>query len=155
MECRALAVWESGLLRGRCLSCAGFAGERRARGRSLAVGGLARTGCCRGCRERGLNNADFIGRVAATLRLGRAEAEAAVDTVFQAIGESLAREEAVRIARFGTLATGNRKAPCGPDSGNQGHRSDTGLESTGVQAGQGVEGHGGPGSETGSRGAAG
>ena len=60
-----------------------------------------------------MNKADIIGRVAATLRLGRAEAEAAVDTVFEAIGESLAREEAVRIAGFGTLATGNRKAHVG------------------------------------------
>ena len=59
------------------------------------------------------NKRDIAGRVAARLRLGKAEAEAAVDTVFGAIGESLAREEAVRIAGFGTFATRNREARVG------------------------------------------
>ena len=57
-----------------------------------------------------MNKADISGRVAARLRLGKAEAEVAVDTVFEAIGESLAREEAVRIAGFGTFATRSREA---------------------------------------------
>ena len=39
-----------------------------------------------------MNKADISGRVAARLRLRKAEADAAVDTVFEAIGESLARE---------------------------------------------------------------
>ena len=50
-----------------------------------------------------MNKADISGRVTAGLGLRKTEAEAAVDTVFEAIGESLAREEAVRIAGFGTF----------------------------------------------------
>ena len=64
-----------------------------------------------------MNKADISGRVAARLRLGKAEAEAAVDTVFEAIGESLAREEAVRIAGFGTFATRSREARMGRNPG--------------------------------------
>ena len=64
-----------------------------------------------------MNKADISGRVAARLRLGKAEAEVAVDTVFEAIGESLAREEAVRIAGFGTFATRSREARIGRVAG--------------------------------------
>ena len=60
-----------------------------------------------------MNKADISGRVAARLRLGKAEAEAVVDTVFEAISHSLAREEAVRIAGFGTFATRSREARTG------------------------------------------
>ena len=60
-----------------------------------------------------MNKADISGRVAARLRLRKAEADAAVDTVFEAIGDSLAREESVRIAGFGTFATRNREARTG------------------------------------------
>ena len=60
-----------------------------------------------------MNKRDIAGLVAARLRLGKADAEAAVDTVFGAIGEALAREEAVRIAGFGTFATRNREARVG------------------------------------------
>ena len=60
-----------------------------------------------------MNKADISGRVAARLRLRKAEADAAVDTVFEAIGDSLAREEAVRIAGFGTFATRSREARSG------------------------------------------
>ncbi len=64
-----------------------------------------------------MNKADISGRVAARLRLDTAEAEVAVDTVFEAIGESLAREEAVRIAGFGTFATRSREARMGRNPG--------------------------------------
>ena len=64
-----------------------------------------------------MNKADISGRVAARLRLGKAEAEAAVDTVFEAIGDSLARKEAVRIAGFGTFATRSREARMGRNPG--------------------------------------
>ena len=64
-----------------------------------------------------MNKRDISSRVAARLRLRKAEAEAAVDTVFEAIGESLAREEAVRIAGFGTLATRSREARTGRNPG--------------------------------------
>ncbi len=60
-----------------------------------------------------MNKADISGRVAARLGLRKTEAEAAVDTVFEAIGESLSREEAVRIAGFGTFATRSREARTG------------------------------------------
>ena len=55
-----------------------------------------------------MNKADISGRVAVRLGLRKAEADAAVDTVFEAIGDSLAREEAVRIGGFGTFATRKR-----------------------------------------------
>ena len=64
-----------------------------------------------------MNKADISGRVAARLRLRKAEAAAAVDTVFEAIGESLAREEAVRIAGFGTFGTRSREARTGRNPG--------------------------------------
>ena len=64
-----------------------------------------------------MNKRDISGRVAARLRLRKAEAEAVVDTVFEAIGESLAREEAVRIAGFGTFATRSREARTGRNPG--------------------------------------
>ena len=102
-----------------------------------------------------MNKADISGRVAARLRLGKAEAEVAVDTVFEAIGESLAREEAVRIAGFGTFATRSREARMGRNPGTGETCGNTGLESAGVQGGQGAPGGREPGSETGSRGAAG
>ncbi len=60
-----------------------------------------------------MNKAEIGGRLAARLGLRKTEAEAAVDTVFEAIGESLAREEAVRIAGFGTFATRSREARTG------------------------------------------
>ena len=55
--------------------------------------------------------------MAVRLKLGKAEAEAAVDTVFEAIGASLAREESVRIAGFGTFATRSREARTGRNPG--------------------------------------
>ena len=64
-----------------------------------------------------MKKADISGRVATRLRLGKTEAEAAVDTVFEAIGDSLAREEVVRIAGFGTFATRSREARMGRNSG--------------------------------------
>ena len=64
-----------------------------------------------------MKKADIGGRVAARLGLRKTEAEAAVDTVFEAIGESLSREEAVRIAGFGTFATRIRQARTGRNPG--------------------------------------
>ena len=101
-----------------------------------------------------MNKADISGRVAARLRLGKAEAEVAVDTVFEAIGESLAREVAVRIAGFCTFATRSREARMGQESGDRRECGNTGLEGAVVQSGQGVEGQGEARPETGGRGAA-
>ena len=64
-----------------------------------------------------MNKADISGRVAARLGLRKAEAEAAVDTVFEAIGDALAREEVVRIAGFGSFATRSREARTGRNPG--------------------------------------
>ena len=64
-----------------------------------------------------MNKADIIGRVADRMRLSRSVAEGAVDTVLEAIAEALAKEEAVRIAGFGTFATKSRSARRGRNPG--------------------------------------
>ena len=74
-----------------------------------------------------MNKADISGRVAARLGLRKAEAEAAVDTVFEAIGDSLAREEAVRIAGFGSIRDAEPGGAYRKESGNRGGGRDTGL----------------------------
>ena len=76
------------VLRGVCRRASG-------RRRSWAVGGF-------GTR--------LSGRVAGSLWLGKAEAEAAVNTVFQANGESLDGEKAVWMGEFSTFAMRNREA---------------------------------------------
>ena len=101
-----------------------------------------------------MKKADINGRVAARLRLGKTEAEAAVNIVFEAIGDSLAREEAVRIAGLRHIRDAEPGGSYGPKSGNRGDGSDTGLEGAVVQSGQGVEGQGEARPETGGRGAA-
>ncbi len=55
----------------------------------------------------------IIARVAARLGLDKFTAEGAVDTVFEAIAEGLAKEEEVRIAGFGTFGTRSRAAHTG------------------------------------------
>ena len=60
-----------------------------------------------------MNKSDIVGRVADRMRLSKSGAESAVDTVLEAIAEALAKEEAVRIAGFGTFATRSRGARTG------------------------------------------
>ena len=60
-----------------------------------------------------VNRSTIVGRVADRMGLSRSMAEGAVDTVLEAIGEALAREEAVRIAGFGTFTTKSRAARTG------------------------------------------
>ena len=60
-----------------------------------------------------MNKSDIIGRVADRMGLRKSTAEGAVDTVLDAIAEALAKEEAVRIADFGTFATRRRSARAG------------------------------------------
>ena len=60
-----------------------------------------------------MNKSDIVGRVADRMRLSKSAAEGAVDTVLEAIAEALAKEEAVRIAGFGTFATRSRSARTG------------------------------------------
>ena len=52
-----------------------------------------------------MNKSDIVGRVAGRMGLSRSAAESAVDTVLEAIAEALAKEEAVRLAAFGTFRT--------------------------------------------------
>ena len=57
-----------------------------------------------------MNKAAIIARVARRMGLNKFTAEGAVDTVLEAIAESLAKEEDVRIAEFGTFRTRSRAA---------------------------------------------
>ena len=64
-----------------------------------------------------MNKSDIVGRVADRMGLTRSAAEGAVDTVLESIAEALAKEEAVRIAGFGTFATKSRSARTGRNPG--------------------------------------
>ena len=55
----------------------------------------------------------IVARVAARMRLDKFTAGGAVDTVFEAIAEGLAKEEEVRIAGFGVFGTRSRGARTG------------------------------------------
>ena len=60
-----------------------------------------------------MKKADIVARVAARTGLDRFTAGGAVDIVFDAIAEGLAKEEDVRIAGFGNFRTRNRAARTG------------------------------------------
>ena len=60
-----------------------------------------------------MNKSAIVARVAARMGLNKPAAEGAVDTVFEAIAEGLAKEEEVRIAGFGTFGTRSRAARTG------------------------------------------
>ena len=60
-----------------------------------------------------MNKAAIVARVTRRMGLNKVTAEGAVDTVLEAIAESLAREEDVRIAGFGTFRTRDRAARTG------------------------------------------
>ena len=60
-----------------------------------------------------MNKSDIVARVAGRMGLDKSAAEGAVDTVFEAIAEALAKEEAVRIAGFGTFSTRRGSARTG------------------------------------------
>ena len=60
-----------------------------------------------------MNKSAIVARVAERMGLDKFTAEGAVETVFKAIAESLAKEEDVRIAGFGTFRTGSRAARTG------------------------------------------
>ena len=64
-----------------------------------------------------MNRSAIVDRVAARMGLNRFTAEGAVDTVFEAIAEGLAKEEDVRIAGFGTFRTRRRAARMGRNPG--------------------------------------
>ena len=60
-----------------------------------------------------MNKSEIAGHVADRNGVARSAAGDAVDAVFEAIGEALARGKDVRIAGFGTFGTGNRPARTG------------------------------------------
>ena len=60
-----------------------------------------------------MKKSEMAERVAGTMGLSKSAAKGAVDAVFETIVEALAREEAVRIAGFGTFATRSRSARAG------------------------------------------
>ena len=68
--------------------------------------------CDKAGRDR-VNKSDTAGRVAGRANVGRSAAGDAVDAVFEAVGEALARGEDVRIAGFGTFGTRSRPARTG------------------------------------------
>ena len=60
-----------------------------------------------------MKKSDIVGRLVGRMGLSRSAAESAVDTVLEAIAEALAKEEAMRLAGFGTFRTKNRAARSG------------------------------------------
>ena len=60
-----------------------------------------------------VNKTEIAGRVADRIGVGRSAAGDAVDTVFEAIAETLAKGEDVRIVGFGTFGTRSRPARTG------------------------------------------
>ena len=60
-----------------------------------------------------MNKAEMADRLAARTSLNKADARAAVDSMFAAIGDALAHGEEVRIAGFGSLGTRSRQARTG------------------------------------------
>ena len=63
-------------------------------------------------RER-VNKSEIASRVADRTGVGRSATGSAVDAVFEAIGEALARGEDVRVVGFGTFGTRSRPARTG------------------------------------------
>ena len=55
-----------------------------------------------------MNKSDLSARVASEVSLSKADADSAVNAVLSAIGDSLARREAVNIAGFGTFSVKSR-----------------------------------------------
>ena len=60
-----------------------------------------------------MNKSEIAGRVAGRAGVGKSASGDAVDAVFEAIAEALARGEDVRIAGFGTFGTRSRAARTG------------------------------------------
>jgi DNA-binding protein HU-beta len=60
-----------------------------------------------------LNKNDLIATVANGSGLSKADAAKAVDGVFEAITETLAKQEEIRLVGFGTFSVANRKATTG------------------------------------------
>ena len=66
-----------------------------------------------------MNRSDLCRHVARETGMSRSAAEAAVNAVLSGIADSLARDEPVSLAGFGTFAAGHRsaRAACNPRAG--------------------------------------
>ena len=60
-----------------------------------------------------MKKSDIVVRVARQALLSKAAAETAVNAVFEAVGNALARGDKVTVSGFGTFATRNRAARTG------------------------------------------
>ena len=95
--------------------------------------------CDNAGRDR-VNKSDIAGHVADRAGVGRSAAGDAVDAVFEAIGEALARGEDVRIAGFGSFGTRSRPARHRAQSENRREPEHRRFHRTDVQGRQAVEG---------------
>lgn len=60
-----------------------------------------------------MNKTELVEKVASLSNLGKAEAQCAMDSVFEAISEALAAQNEVRINGFGTFSVVDRAATTG------------------------------------------
>ena len=88
-----------------------------------------------------MKKSDIAAQVADRTGLSRTDAAGAVDAVdavFEAVIEALARREQVRIAGFGLFATRYPARPCRAQSAHGRARGGRGFDRADVQAGQGA-----------------
>ena len=120
--CRAWASWLDGPRGGLGLMGDGGPWEAcrarrggRGKGAGIRCAGAGSVGGPLGtvAGSTGMKKSDIVEGVAGRMGLSKSMAEGAVDTVLEAITEGLAKEEAVRIAGFGTFATRRRGARTG------------------------------------------
>ena len=64
-----------------------------------------------------MNKSEIVGRVALRMGLSKPVAEGAVDSVLAVIGETLAKDDDVRIVGFGKFATRSRPVRAGRNPG--------------------------------------
>ena len=64
-----------------------------------------------------MNKADMVSRVASRASLSKAEAAAAVDGVFDAIQDALARGDSIALTGFGTFSVKSRPVRTGRNPG--------------------------------------
>ena len=87
-----------------------------------------------------MNKSEIAGRVADRTGVGRSAAGDAVDAVFEAIAETQARSEDVRIAGFGTFGHQEPPRPHGAQSEDRREPEYRPLDLADVQGWQAVEG---------------
>ena len=80
-----------------------------------------------------MNKTDLAAHVAAQIALPKVAADRAVSAVFAAIGDALARDEAVAIAGFGTFSSRARPRASGAEPANGREHRHRRLHGAGVQ----------------------